>query len=76
MASLKIKLGLLAAGLMLSGCIQGATYEATNVQNFKPREIGTVTLDKPGRYTLSLKPKKKAAAAVMDVRSITLKPAS
>jgi hypothetical protein len=28
----------LAAGLMLSGCMQGATYEATNVQNFKPRD--------------------------------------
>ena len=44
-------------------------------QNFKPREIGTVMFDKPGRYTLALKPKKKAAAAVMDVRSVTLKPA-
>ena len=43
-------------------------------QNFKAREIGTVTLDKPGRYTLTVKPKKKAAAAVMDLRSVTLKP--
>ena len=43
-------------------------------QNFKPRDIGQVTLDKPGRYTLNVKPKKKAAAAVMDVRSITLRP--
>jgi arylsulfatase A-like enzyme len=42
-------------------------------QNFKPRDIGTVVIEKAGRYTLNLKPKKKAAAAVMDVRSITLK---
>jgi lipoprotein-anchoring transpeptidase ErfK/SrfK len=38
MSSLKVTLGLLAAGLMLSGCIQGATYEATNANNFKPRD--------------------------------------
>src|SRR5256885_10064946 len=38
MSSLKAKLGILAAGLMLSGCIQGTTYEARNVQNFKPRD--------------------------------------
>jgi arylsulfatase A-like enzyme len=43
-------------------------------QNFKARTIGTVTLDKPGRYTLTVKPKKKPAAAVMDLRSITLRP--
>src|SRR5262245_58946511 len=38
MPSLKVSLGILATGLMLSGCMQGATYEATNVQNFKPRD--------------------------------------
>jgi arylsulfatase A len=43
-------------------------------QNFKAREVGTVKIDKAGRYTLSLKAKKKAAAAVMDVRSVTLRP--
>jgi len=36
--SLKVTLGILAAGLMLSGCMQGTSYEATNVQNFKPRD--------------------------------------
>src|SRR5437660_5797770 len=36
--SLKAKLGILAAGLMLSGCMQAATYEATNTANFKPRD--------------------------------------
>ena len=38
MPPLKATLGILATGLMLSGCIQGATYEATNTQNFKPRD--------------------------------------
>jgi arylsulfatase A-like enzyme len=43
-------------------------------QQFKPRGIGTVTIAKPGRYTLALKPTKKAKAAIMDVRQVTLRP--
>src|SRR5215469_8096164 len=41
MSSLKVKLSLLAAvaaGMMLSGCMQATTYEATNTANFKPRD--------------------------------------
>jgi uncharacterized lipoprotein YajG len=38
MASLKVKFGILAAGLMLSGCKQATTYEATNTTHFKPRD--------------------------------------
>src|SRR4051812_27173956 len=38
MSSLKAKLGILAAGLMLSGCMQATTYEAVNTSNFKPRD--------------------------------------
>ncbi|MDR6303274.1 lipoprotein-anchoring transpeptidase ErfK/SrfK [Nitrobacter vulgaris] len=38
MSSLRIKLGILAAGLMLSGCMQATHYEATNANNFKPRD--------------------------------------
>ncbi|MES1147914.1 MAG: L,D-transpeptidase, partial [Bradyrhizobium guangdongense] len=38
MSSLKVTFGILAAGLMLSGCMQATTYEATNTQNFKPRD--------------------------------------
>jgi lipoprotein-anchoring transpeptidase ErfK/SrfK len=38
MSSLKTKLGLLATGLMLSGCMQATTYEATKETNFKPRD--------------------------------------
>jgi hypothetical protein len=43
-------------------------------QNFKSREIGTLTLEKAGRYSLEVKPIRKAGAAVMDLRSVTLKP--
>jgi arylsulfatase A-like enzyme len=43
-------------------------------QNFKPRDIGTVRLEKPGRYALTVKPTSKAKAAVMDVRQVRLLP--
>jgi hypothetical protein len=38
MSSLNVKLGILAAGLMLSGCMQATTFEATNQTAFKPRD--------------------------------------
>src|SRR5438046_6474310 len=38
MSSLNAKLGILAAGLMLSGCMQATTFEATSQTNFKPRD--------------------------------------
>lgn len=51
------------------------TVEDTgHFQNFKAREVGTVKIDKAGRHTLTIRPKTKAAAAVMDVRQVTLKP--
>jgi len=60
--------------LALGGQVLPFTVEDTgHFQNFKAREVGTVTLDKPGRYTLTVKPRKKAAAAVMDLRSVVLK---
>ncbi len=43
-------------------------------QNFKARTLGKLTFAEAGRYTLTLKVQSKSAAAVMDVRSITLKP--
>jgi arylsulfatase A-like enzyme len=53
-----------------------ATVEDTgHFQNFKARAIGTVALDRPGRYTLEVRPKSKPGVAVMDLRSVTLKPA-
>src|SRR6267142_3339289 len=39
MLSLNVKLGVVAvAGMMLSGCMQATTYEATNQTVFKPRD--------------------------------------
>jgi arylsulfatase A-like enzyme len=48
--------------------------ETGHFQNFKARDIGTVKIDKAGRHTLTIKPVKKAASAIMDVRQVTLKP--
>jgi arylsulfatase A len=44
-------------------------------QNFEARAVGTIKLENAGRYTLSVKPKTKPGAAVMDLRQIVLKPA-
>jgi hypothetical protein len=49
--------------------------ETGGFQNFKPRTLGTVKLEKPGRCTLTVKPKSKPGHAVMDLRLVTLKPA-
>ena len=38
MSSLRVKLAILASGLLLSGCMQATTYEATNTAAFKPRD--------------------------------------
>lgn len=43
-------------------------------QAFKPRVVGKVSIEKAGRYTLEIRPVKKAKAAVMDVRQVLLKP--
>ncbi len=43
-------------------------------QNFVPQDLGIVTLDKPGRYTLTVKPQQQVGVAVMDVRRIELRP--
>ncbi len=45
-------------------------------QNFQPFKLGTVNIELPGRYELSVKPKTKPGVAVMDLRQITLKPAA
>jgi hypothetical protein len=43
-------------------------------QNFEAREVGTLTIAKPGRHTLTVRPKTKPGPAVMDLRQVTLKP--
>ncbi len=48
--------------------------ETGGFQQFVPRTIGSVKIDKPGRYTLTVKPHTKPGAAVMDLRSVRLLP--
>jgi lysophospholipase L1-like esterase len=43
-------------------------------QNFVPRQIGRVDFAKPGPYALAIKPQRKQAGAVMDVRQVRLTP--
>ena len=43
-------------------------------QNFIVRNIGQLKFEKPGNYTLSVKPITKPGLAVMDLRSVTLTP--
>jgi arylsulfatase A len=42
-------------------------------QNFLARKIGAFKFEKPGLYTLTVKPKTKPGGAVMDLRSVTLR---
>jgi arylsulfatase A-like enzyme len=51
------------------------TVEDTgHFQNFKRRDVGRVRLGRAGRYTLRVTPRRKPAGAVMDLRSVTLRP--
>jgi hypothetical protein len=43
--------------------------------NFRLRNVGAVKIDKPGKYTLSVRASDKPGVAVMDLRSVTLTPA-
>jgi arylsulfatase A-like enzyme len=57
-----------------SQTIPVTVQETGGFQNFVRREIGTVKIDQPGRYTLTVKPRKKPGAAVMDLREVRLVP--
>lgn len=61
-----------SGGQTLSFTVQ----DTGHFQNFIPRGIGVVKLDAPGKYELSVKPRKKPGLAVMDLRQVTLKPAA
>ena len=49
--------------------------ETGGFQNFVPRDLGRFTLTQTGRHTLTVRPKTKPGAAVMDLPRIRLKPA-
>ena len=56
---------------------QALTYivkETGGFQAFVPTLLGEITLDKPGRYELRIKPVKKPGPAVMDIRQARLIP--
>ena len=46
--------------------------ETGGFQMFVPRDIGQLRFEKPGRYTLSVKPTRKPGVAVMDLRQVVL----
>jgi len=48
--------------------------ETGGFQKFVRRDIGTLKIDKPGRYTLEVRPRKKPGPAVMDLREVRLVP--
>jgi hypothetical protein len=48
--------------------------ETGGFQNFEARGVGTLKLEKTGRYTLTVKAKTKPGGAVMDLRQLVLKP--
>lgn len=48
--------------------------ETGGFQKFVAREIGKIKIARPGDYTLSVKPKTKPGAAVMDLRQVRLMP--
>jgi hypothetical protein len=50
-----------------------AVRDTGGFQNFVERNIGAIDL-KPGRHTLTVKPLTKPGLAVMDLRSVTLRP--
>ena len=48
--------------------------ETGGFQNFVTRTIGRLKVERPGRYTLTVKPRRKPGLAVMDLRAVTLQP--
>lgn len=54
--------------------IQVTVEDTGGFQNWLARDVGKVRIPEPGRYTLTVKPTKKAGVAVMDLRQVTLRP--
>ncbi|MEX2112533.1 MAG: sulfatase/phosphatase domain-containing protein [Pirellulales bacterium] len=52
--------------------VTAAVEETRGFQDFVARRIGPIELDRPGRYTLTVKPRNKPGAAVMDLRQVRL----
>ena len=54
--------------------LRGKVEDTGDWNKFVVRTLGTVTLSKAGRYTLSVKPTAMPHGAVMNLESVTLKP--
>ena len=50
--------------------------ETGHFQIFLPRKLGRVNLDRAGVYSLAIKPQRKQAGAIMDIRQVRLVPVS
>ena len=55
--------------------LQAATVETGSWRKRAARDLGTLTLDKPGEYTLIVKPQTPPAWKSMGLNSVTLRPA-
>jgi hypothetical protein len=60
--------------LVVDQKIEFTVEETGHFQNFKHRNLGLITLDKPGEYRLEIRPQNKKANAIMDVRQVRLIP--
>jgi arylsulfatase A-like enzyme len=72
--------GIGSAGAEVEVTVAGQTLalkveETGHFQRFVPRTAGTVELEMPGRYTLTVKAKTKPGAGVMDLRRVLLRAA-
>jgi alpha-L-fucosidase len=54
--------------------LQGKVEDTGDWNKFVVRTLGSITLEKAGRYTLSVKPTNMPHGAVMNLESLTLKP--
>ena len=55
--------------------VTGAVEATGGWDDYKPHTIGEVTIAKPGPLEIIVRPKKKAADAIMNLRSVKLTPA-
>jgi len=54
--------------------LTGKVRDTGSWTNFATEKVGTVRITKPGKYTLSVKPKTMPGGAVMNLKSVTLVP--
>lgn len=63
-----------ATGTLVGPSMKHTVEDTGHFQNFVPRTIGTVNLEESGRYFFQVSAESKKAAAVMDLRQVTLRP--